>query len=655
MLKMAGMSIEKSESLNFYKYLCQQIGSEKVVRTRRLAFNIRDLGHNMITSGSKGEGLNLNGSDLDVMIIDSFFKVYRSETEVQSQLYPIPLIMNTEETQPCFTQLWMLNQNIIITPNLMHRGYMLSSELYKRLFLSVADMHIPAPWSGKIHGPCISDADDLIDFASCLKCDKWIFQAKPWVSRPRTTWPPFDIISKIVSSGVLLVPIGHKGSINENVEWRISFSVAEKYLIFSFSHTQLLCYAMLKILLRDIIEKHEDLKGLLCSYFLKTVMFWISEETDPYVWRPDNMILCFMACLQRLLYCVRYSILSHYFIPDNNLFFLRFKGTNKDKLISLLTNLCEQGINCFASSETLHDYQSRSSKITDSVISKSVGCLRQIIPTFYAYYFYSGSDRNLRMLYYFLHHSRTALSRVLFALQISEASMHIPEQTQYPTCLENKNHYFRYKHDLSHLMIGLHFDAVSGLLKLASFFYVQKNFIASLTVIKYTLHKYTDEKIYMYANSCNHAVRCNHMQKHVANLMKNEKLNTTMKSLIFQPIGSVWNLSLVPQELLLDVTNRRASFHPVSFSHFLSFLCYYHLHDITSCIQSLQRLKHVQRTLGDCEFDVRCNDFVNTVIFCGIGHQLLGEEYSARHAFKVAARLDRNNVTSAASRLSRLI
>ncbi|CAC5372340.1 unnamed protein product [Mytilus coruscus] len=534
MLKMAGISIEKSESLNFYKYLCQQIGSEKVVRTRRLAFNIRDLGHKMITSGSKGEGLNLNGSDLDVMLIDSLFKVYRSETEVQSQLYPIPLIMNTEETQPCFTQLWMLNQNITITPNLMHRGYMLSSELYKRLFLSVADINIPAPLSGKIHGPCISDADDRIDFASCLKCDKWIIQAKPWVSRPRTTWPPFDIISKIVSSGV-------------------------------------------------------------------------------------------------------------------------FKGTNKDKLISLLTNLCEQGINGFASSETLHDYQSRSSEITDSVISKSVGCLRQVIPTFYAYYFYSGSDRNLRLLYYFLHHSRTALSRVLFALEISEASMHIPEQTQYLNSLGNKNHYFRYKHDLSHLMIGLHSDAVSGLLKLASFFYVQKNFIASLTAIKYTLLKYTDEKIYMYANSCNHAVRCNHIQKHVSNLMKNKKLNTTMKSLNFHPVGSVWNLSLVPQELLLDVTKRHASFHPVSFSHFLSFLCYYHLHDITSCIQSLQRLKQVQRTLADCGFDVRCNDFVNTVIFCGIGHQLLGEKYSARHAFQVAARLDRNNVTSAASRLFSLI
>ncbi|VDI67097.1 Hypothetical predicted protein [Mytilus galloprovincialis] len=42
--KMAGMSIEKSESLNFYNYLCQKIGSEEVVKIRRLESTIKDIG-----------------------------------------------------------------------------------------------------------------------------------------------------------------------------------------------------------------------------------------------------------------------------------------------------------------------------------------------------------------------------------------------------------------------------------------------------------------------------------------------------------------------------------------------------------------------------------------------------------------------------------
>ncbi|CAG2219645.1 unnamed protein product [Mytilus edulis] len=61
----------------------RQIGSEEVVRIRRLNLVINDIGQKRytITSGSKGEGLDLKGSDLDVMIIDRHIKVYESETE----------------------------------------------------------------------------------------------------------------------------------------------------------------------------------------------------------------------------------------------------------------------------------------------------------------------------------------------------------------------------------------------------------------------------------------------------------------------------------------------------------------------------------------------------------------------------------------------
>ncbi|VDI72000.1 Hypothetical predicted protein [Mytilus galloprovincialis] len=80
--QMAGMSIEKSESLNFYNYLCQKIGSEEVVKIRRLESTIKDIGDGKVTSGSKGEGLNFKSSDLDLMYVDTFPKVYQSQEEV---------------------------------------------------------------------------------------------------------------------------------------------------------------------------------------------------------------------------------------------------------------------------------------------------------------------------------------------------------------------------------------------------------------------------------------------------------------------------------------------------------------------------------------------------------------------------------------------
>lgn len=53
----------KCESLKFYSYLCEKVGSEEVVKIRRLAFIINDMGqgfgYGTITSGSKGEGLDL--------------------------------------------------------------------------------------------------------------------------------------------------------------------------------------------------------------------------------------------------------------------------------------------------------------------------------------------------------------------------------------------------------------------------------------------------------------------------------------------------------------------------------------------------------------------------------------------------------------------
>ncbi|VDH98512.1 Hypothetical predicted protein [Mytilus galloprovincialis] len=657
---MEDMTREKHESLKFYNYLCQKIGSEEVVKIRRLALVIHDIGqsNNTITSGSKGEGLDLKGSDLDVMFIDPYIKVYELETEVcVFDSHRLSFIMNTDETQSSFTQLYLLThyQNHELTfgnfgglLNLLemnHLRYVLSSEQYKQLCMSHRfASYLPK----KVHGPCISCDNDKYDYAWCLKCDAWICQAKPWIRRPRTAWPSPELILKIISCGVLFVPIGCKGSINENIEWRISFSVSEKNLIFSFSHTQLLCYAMLKILLKEVLDKHEDLKGLLCSYFIKTLMFWISEETNPNLWRPDNIIPCFMACLKRLIYCVRYSILSHYFIPENNLFLLRFNTDNKEKIITLLTSLYRQGINCFASSETLQDFRIQSNESTESLISRNSRLLQQIIPIFHTIRMIFEPDQVLRLLYTFLHSSRTGTSRVLFALQISEVYMVVADKNQYPNSPGNKHRYVSYKNELNNLVIGLNADAISGLLKLASFFYVHKSYEASLNMISYTLQKCTDEKIdiscFIYEKTFNP------IQKHVLNLMKKEKLSAIMKSLIIKSCRFQKDSSIIPQELQLDVSERYTFFHPLPFAHFLSFLCYYHLHDISSCRQSLQRLQQAQKT--SIIFIPNC---LNTVIMCGIAHQLMGDTYSARTAFQEAARHDENHFSTASLRLTSLI
>ncbi|XP_071150194.1 uncharacterized protein [Mytilus edulis] len=639
------MTADKCESLHFYKYLCQKIGSEEDVRNRRLAYCISDIleisEDGKIYSGSKAEGLDLKGSDLDVMFIDTNYKVYESETEVILDGLTIPLIMNTEETQPCFTQLRLLNfhrphQNFKYMWQKSHLGYMLSSEEYKQVNLPL----LPSlyRWGNKwrIHGPCLSDNNEQLDLAHCLKCDKWIFKAQPWIIRPRKAWPLPEIISKIISFGVLFVPIGCKGSVNENLEWRISFSVAEKLLIFSFNHTQLFCYALLKILLKEIVEKHEYLKGLLCSYFLKTLLFWISEETDPNVWRPDNIIPCFMACLQRLMYCVRYSILLHYFIPDNNLFCSRFNVINKEKLETILKNLYEQRINCFASSETLKYYERHTCNITESFTSENFIKIRRNGPSFLGY-------ANMKIvLYHCLHYSRTDSSRDLLALYLSKACQSAPDASKYGCSPENKQQYYKYKYDRSHLLIGVHSDAVSGWLTLASFFYVHKRYVDSLRVINYALQKYTDEKIFTGLSTFlltfiqKQKYKMNLMdkeytliQKQVLNLMKKETNYTVLKAITIEALMFNSGSLIIPQELQL-VAEELHFYHPLPFAYFLSFLCYYQLHDSKSCRHYLQQLTSI---ISIC-FDSTPFAFLSTPIMCGIAHTLIGETYFAKQIFQ---------------------
>ncbi|VDI65420.1 Hypothetical predicted protein [Mytilus galloprovincialis] len=654
------MSAEMSLSLNFYKYLCQKIGCEEEVKIRRLTCVIDDLGVQkfdnqsgkrtsdvQITSGSKGEGLQLKGSDYDVMFIDNLFKVYESDKNIVPKYDRyIPLIMDIDDTHPCFTQLRLLdnhdlNLNSEETWVNILLGRKASSELY-RLYLVEQFSYrcgVASTYIINIHGPCISDLGETHDFAFCLKCEKWISQAQPWIVRLRTTWPSPDLISKIVSCGVLYVPIGYKGSRNENLQWRISFSVAEKILVFSFNHVQLLCYALLKILLKEIVEKDKDLKSLLCSYFLKTLMFWMLEESDPPMWRPNKMIPCFMSCLKRLIYCIDYSTLLHYFIPDYNLFYLRFDEVKKKKMTIVLRNLFEKGIHCFARSETLFDIMRISVNATDSLIARYVFSIYQMTNTVCSH-----PPRSFIRLHHFLRHSNTKISRNIFFVMLSIAHQCEPQMSQDQLGSNNKHLYNKYKRDQSHLLIGTNSDAVTGWLLLASFYYVHGNYLLSLDIINHALRKCTDEKLYPWQNGLDKN------QENLLRLMNQEELSTLSKAFTVRYPKFIKNL-ISPQELRLSIHEQSYPFHPIIFAHFLSFLCNYHLPEISSCRQSLILLHD---TFMQYITSGQCNPFsVSILLIClGICYQIIGETYRASRCFHRASQLDEHNLTSAAVRLS---
>ncbi|VDI22363.1 Hypothetical predicted protein, partial [Mytilus galloprovincialis] len=633
------MSRNREYSLRFYEYLCQKIGSEEDVKARRITSTVCDIGNRsfkLIRSGSNGEGLYLKGSDLDIMVIYSNCTVYEYNSEIPVINKTIPLVMDTEDTQPCFTKLRIVRGHSLsyiaeVVLHTDHKGEVFSSKLFKETELD--RLSTKYEFFYKIHGPCMADINNQLDLAICFKCDKWISHSEPWIKRSREKWPSADVISKIISCGVLFVPIGSKGSINEHIEWRLSFSVAEKFLIFSFNHAQLLCYALLKIFLREIVDKDKCLKGLLCSYFIKTVMFWILEESDPSIWRPDNIIPCFQACLHRLLYCVENDILLHYFIPENNLFYLRFNKINRNKLCKLLQISYQHGVQFLFSAETLNCYPNCPFEINQSLIGNA-RLVNEIHGTL-SCGIYVGEENIYMLLRTLLHRSRSAMSAAIFTFFLSRAHQTVPHCSLIPRG-SNIQSYLKLKNIISHLLVGLHSDAVTGWIMLASFFYEQKYYFTSLYIINHTLLKCTDEKIQLDPSFVKRSLNWN--QINALNMVTNENLITSLKTLTMNILHFGERSLIIPTELQLEVQKDAYIIYPTPYAHFLGFLCCYHLSDYSSCNHFMHQL------LQDFENILIIKIETDAFVLChipkciAIAYQMLGETKKATFWLQVAWR-----------------
>ncbi|XP_052086502.1 uncharacterized protein LOC127723809 [Mytilus californianus] len=645
------MSRQRDDSFHFYEYLCQKIGSEEDVKARRITSIVCDIGSGRfrpIRSGSNGEGLNLKGSDVDLMMISSEFAVYEYFSDMPAQNQKIPLVMDTDDTQPCFTKLKILCDGTpLCIPDILshadHTGIVLSSKMFKEIQLD--RLSTKFKYFDTIHGPCVADNDDQLDLAICLKCEKWISHSEPWIKRSRAKWPSADVIFKIISCGVLFVPIGGKESINEHIEWRMSYSVSEKFLIFSFNHTQLLFYALLKIFLKEVVDKEICLKGLLCSYFIKTLLFWILEESDPSIWRPDNIIPCFQACLHRLLYCVDYNILLHYFVPENNLFYLRFNAINRNKLCNLLKMSYQQGIQYLFATETLMDYPKYSGEINQPLCrnARLVNEIKQTISCG----IYAVEEKIYMLLSTLLHYSRSGMSADIFTFFLLRAHQIVPQRLQIPQG-SNKLKYIKYQNIISHLLIGVHTDTVTGWIMLACFFYERKQYIKTVSIINYVVLQFTDEKIPIDKSSLNRKQIC------ALNMIANEKLMTSLQTLTTHTLVFVQRSLIIPTELQLDVQKHNFLIHPKLFALFLGFLCCYHLKDSASCNYFIRQLLQVLKNIINGKRGIDAADVRHIFICIGIAMQMIGETNSARYCLQRASAIDVYNLTSANKLLAEL-
>ena len=345
-------------SHSLYKVVDEVIGEEVLIEIRRTTttlqddvLNKHDKAYLTYLSGSKGEGLRFKTSDDDWMFILTGFKVIPSELytnshDINNDILVI-LLMKNEMTKPGFTLIRMpgtsIYRNMVSIIERLHRRRYISSKRWREWHTNSRS------WKEEVtHGPCTSGAIGTYeyDYAYCLKCDIWPVNAKNCIKRLyECGWPSQDTILSIVNDGVLFVAIGAKQSYFENTEWRMSFSLAEKKLIHAMNHTQFLCYGLLKIVLKEAIDTIPEIKGLLCSYFLKTSLFW-EIVSSPNDWNPYSFLAKFWKCFGRLLQWISCSYCPNFFIPQNNMFEGKIEGSNRDKLLQYLKMLYQEGFRC---------------------------------------------------------------------------------------------------------------------------------------------------------------------------------------------------------------------------------------------------------------------------------------------------------------------
>nr|XP_022297638.1 uncharacterized protein LOC111107008 isoform X1 [Crassostrea virginica] len=349
-----------SESV--YVGLCRtyMIGKPQQVAIRRNLIDITELlkqkatskiGHPVqMFSGSLRDGFRFRDSDVDIMFWAHDYKVlwdFSQATLYSTQRYKL-ILSDSSESPPGFTLLWLpletADRYVLSSCVRINGSLCISSTMYRDY------MQTLKPGS-TVHGPCCSGrevgkigrVEMEWDYADCFVSDFWPPSASSWIDRCHS-WPPPHVVDDIIRSGCHFVAIGHKLGKHADNEWRVSFSQAEQKLVYVMNHTQFLTYGLLKLFVKEFNNGKSEGEKLLCSYHLKTAIFWSVQQNTIAHWCPKNLLACFWVCFKRLLKWVYEGVCPNFFIPENNMFLGKVYGEAQRNLFTRLYDLYEKGI-----------------------------------------------------------------------------------------------------------------------------------------------------------------------------------------------------------------------------------------------------------------------------------------------------------------------
>ncbi|XP_061187130.1 uncharacterized protein LOC133195295 [Saccostrea echinata] len=328
-------------------------------RVDEILSDIHYFGRNVevIQTGSWAEGFRMNGTDVDRMYIDKTAIASETPGKIPNRFCAIK-IDTSSDIQRGYAKL------ILLTPqkaeqHLQHAVVPQDGTLY---ISSKAYIESYVEENQETHGPCVrrvAQQGTEQDDAHCLRCAHWPSDAMEWYHRSRLHgWPEYQLLKDIYKKCCHVVPIGPK-FIDSNglwsvdtLAWRFSFSVAEKRLVNTFNDTQFLVYGIFKLLVK---EAFQETQNILCSYYMKTLLFWCIEETPKERWRKERLVSCIEICFKRLIMWVSNGYCPNYFVRENNMFHGKLDEVERESLVIHLSELYGEGWRCLLTCPSLHN------------------------------------------------------------------------------------------------------------------------------------------------------------------------------------------------------------------------------------------------------------------------------------------------------------
>ena len=272
-------------------------------------------------TGSTYEGMPREVcSDLDVMYIHKTYPVVVLEPPGERQQHQSGFVVaHSNLDQPAYLRLKVTNMEGISGKirKVTDPNNFVSSELFVASCM---------PDAGVIHGPASTGPaypshphEGEVDKVYCFHNPSWPPCTSEFLCRPRPHgWPSQSLIDKIQQAGCHVVGVGHSHSDNKDIEWRWSFSVAEKELIHNIDETMYGCMYVLKAAMKTFwkckYNTYETQSNPFPSYFLKTACLWNCESNSQH----DTVRTCHVV-IDWLVSCYGIRVLPHYFIPEQNL------------------------------------------------------------------------------------------------------------------------------------------------------------------------------------------------------------------------------------------------------------------------------------------------------------------------------------------------